>query len=24
LTATLTNQTGFWELFVPLAVRGWD
>ena len=22
LTATLTNQTGFWELFVPLAVRG--
>jgi DHA2 family multidrug resistance protein len=22
LTATLTNQTGFWELFVPQAVRG--
>jgi MFS transporter, DHA2 family, multidrug resistance protein len=22
LTATLTNQSGFWELFVPLAVRG--
>ena len=22
LTATMTNQTGFWELFVPLAVRG--
>jgi DHA2 family multidrug resistance protein len=22
LTATLTNQTGFWELFVPLAARG--
>jgi MFS transporter, DHA2 family, multidrug resistance protein len=22
LTATLTNQTGFWELLVPLGVRG--
>jgi DHA2 family multidrug resistance protein len=22
LTATLTNQTGFWELFVPQFVRG--
>jgi MFS transporter, DHA2 family, multidrug resistance protein len=22
LTATLTNQTGFWELFVPQVVRG--
>jgi DHA2 family multidrug resistance protein len=22
LTAKLTNQSGFWELFVPLAVRG--
>ena len=22
LTASLTNQTGFWELFVPQAVRG--
>jgi len=22
LTASMTNQTGFWELFVPLAVRG--
>jgi len=22
LTATLTNQTGFWELFAPQAVRG--
>ena len=22
LTAVLTNQTGFWELFVPQAVRG--
>jgi len=22
LTATLTNQTGFWELFVPQALRG--
>jgi DHA2 family multidrug resistance protein len=22
LTATLTNQTGFWELFVPLGLRG--
>src|ERR1051326_2787468 len=22
LTATLTNQTGFWELFLPQAVRG--
>jgi MFS transporter, DHA2 family, multidrug resistance protein len=22
LTATLTNQSGFWELFVPQAVRG--
>jgi MFS transporter, DHA2 family, multidrug resistance protein len=22
LTATLTNQTGFWELFVPQVIRG--
>jgi hypothetical protein len=22
LTATLTNQTGYWELFVPQVVRG--
>src|SRR5947208_12518910 len=22
LNATLTNQTGFWELFLPQAVRG--